>query len=86
MAFSQDMRLKAGAIFAARNDKVDFVPYGFVGYKGEFCLSSISHLIHNPGTVHGFACRPSLAYEEIKAGFEGSLSQMVEWFQKTLAS
>ncbi|KAI9462234.1 dienelactone hydrolase endo-1-3,1,4-beta-D-glucanase [Boletus coccyginus] len=67
--FSKAMRLKAEAIFAARKDKADFVPYEFVDYKG---------------TVHGFACRPNLAYDEIKAGFEGSLSQTVEWFRKTL--
>jgi len=78
------MRLKAEAIFVARKDKASFVPYEFVDYKGEFGLLSISYLTHTPGTVHGFACRPNLAYDEIKAGFEGSLSQTVEWFRNTL--
>lgn len=67
MAFSQDIRLKAEVIFAARKDEADFVPYEFVDHKGEFGLSSVSHLIHDSGTVHGFACRQNLAYEEIKA-------------------
>lgn len=77
------MRSKAEAIFAAGKDK-DFVPYEFVDYKGKFVLSFISYLIHNSGTVHGFAYRPNLAYDDIKAGFEGSLSQMAEWFRKSL--
>ncbi|KAN0087704.1 Dienelactone hydrolase [Tylopilus felleus] len=71
IAFSQAMRLRAEAIFGVRKDKPDFVSYEFVDYKG---------------TVHGFACRPNLAYDDTKAGFEGSLSQTVEWFRKTLAS
>ncbi|KAH0832164.1 dienelactone hydrolase endo-1-3,1,4-beta-D-glucanase [Lanmaoa asiatica] len=71
MAFSQAMRLKAEAVFAARKDKADFIfHYEPVDYKGTF---------------HGFACRPNLAYEEVNAGFKGSLSQTVEWFRKTLA-
>ncbi|KIJ62730.1 hypothetical protein HYDPIDRAFT_30319 [Hydnomerulius pinastri MD-312] len=69
-AFSPQLRLKAEAIFAARKDKDDFVPYEFKDYKG---------------TAHGFACRPNLAYEDVKAGFEGSLEQTVGWFGKTLA-
>lgn len=80
------MRLKAEAIFAVRKDKTDFVPYEFVDYKGRFDLSFISYLMCDSGTVHGFACRPNLAYDDTKAGFEGSLSQTVEWFRKTLAS
>ncbi|KAF8133941.1 dienelactone hydrolase endo-1,3,1,4-beta-D-glucanase [Boletus edulis] len=71
MALSKAMRLNAEAIFAARKDRPDFVPYEFVDYMG---------------TVHGFACRPNLAYDGMKAGFEGSLSQTVEWFRKTLVS
>ncbi|KIK97069.1 hypothetical protein PAXRUDRAFT_767450 [Paxillus rubicundulus Ve08.2h10] len=69
MAFSHQLRLKAEAIFAERKDKKGFVPYAFVDYKG---------------TAHGFACRPNLAYEDVKAGFEGSLAQTVKWFRKTL--
>ena len=65
-------------IFAAHKDKAIFVPSEFVDYKGEFSLSFSSHLIHDPGMVHGFACRPNLAHEEIKAGFEGGLAQTVE--------
>ncbi|KIJ17903.1 hypothetical protein PAXINDRAFT_175627 [Paxillus involutus ATCC 200175] len=70
MAFSHQSRLKAEAIFAGRKDKEGFVSYEFVDYKG---------------TAHGFACRPNLAYEDLKAAFEGSLAQTVEWFRKTLA-
>ncbi|KAF9236488.1 dienelactone hydrolase endo-1-3,1,4-beta-D-glucanase [Melanogaster broomeanus] len=69
MSFKPAIRLKAEAIFAERKDKETFVPYEFVDYKG---------------TAHGFAARPNLAYEDVKAGFEGSLAQTVGWFQKTL--
>lgn len=86
MVFSKMLRLKAESIFSARQGEANFVPYEFVDYKGEFGLSFISCLIHNPGTVHGFACRPNLAYEDIRAGFEGSFSQTVEWLCKTLTS
>ncbi|KAG9315607.1 hypothetical protein JVU11DRAFT_3248 [Chiua virens] len=71
MSFSQAFRLQAEAIFAARENKTGFVPFEFMDYAG---------------TVHGFASRPNVAYEDIKAGYEDSLSQTVEWFRKTLTS
>ncbi|KAF9221485.1 hypothetical protein BS17DRAFT_784827 [Gyrodon lividus] len=52
MTLSPQLRLKAEAIFAEPKDKSDFVSYEFVDYKG---------------TAHGFACRPNLAYEDVKA-------------------
>jgi carboxymethylenebutenolidase len=89
MAFSHQSRLKAEAIFAGRKDKEGFVSYEFVDYKGQdVCTTSQSFCIHMTwfsGTAHGFACRPNLAYEDLKAAFEGSLAQTVEWFRKTLA-
>lgn len=85
MAFSKS-RVKAEAISSARQDETNFVPYDAVDYKGEFGLSFISCLIHNPETVHGFTCRPNPAYEEIKAGSKGVFLQTMEWFGKTLAS
>ncbi|KAL1700903.1 Alpha/Beta hydrolase protein [Schizophyllum commune] len=59
----------AEAIFAERKGKADYVDYEFKVY---------------PGTAHGFAARPNLAYPEVKAGYEGAFEQAVQWFKKTL--
>ncbi|KAL4073104.1 dienelactone hydrolase [Scleroderma yunnanense] len=68
-SFPRDMRLKAEAILVKRKDKDDSVSYEFIDYKG---------------TVHGFANRPNLALEEVKAAFEQSLMQTKAWLRKTL--
>ncbi|KAI6041374.1 dienelactone hydrolase, partial [Pisolithus marmoratus] len=67
--FFKKKRMRAEAIFAERKDSGDAVPYEFVDYKG---------------TVHGFACRPNLAFEDVKAAFEKSLEQTTVWLRKTL--
>jgi len=36
------------------------------------------------GTVHGFAARPALQIPEVKAAFEESFAQTLNWFDKTL--
>ncbi|KAI5896799.1 alpha/beta-hydrolase [Schizophyllum commune H4-8] len=59
----------AEALFAERKGKDNYVDYEFKVY---------------PGTAHGFAARPNLAYPEVKAGFEGAFEQAVQWFKKTL--
>ncbi|KIL56216.1 hypothetical protein M378DRAFT_172882 [Amanita muscaria Koide BX008] len=68
--FNESKRNQAEAIFAARKDKSDYVPYEFVLYKG---------------VKHGFACRPDLSYPIIKEAYEKSLEQTVAWFEKTLS-
>ncbi|KAL1682325.1 Alpha/Beta hydrolase protein [Schizophyllum commune] len=59
----------AEALFAERKGKDNYVDYEFKVY---------------PGTAHGFAARPNLAYPEVKAGYEGAFEQAVQWFKKTL--
>lgn len=68
-SFSNRARMRAEAVFAERKDSGDAVPYEFVDYKG---------------TVHGFACRPNLAFEDVKVAFEKSLEQTAAWLRKTL--
>ncbi|KAM6489772.1 dienelactone hydrolase endo-1,3,1,4-beta-D-glucanase [Amanita muscaria] len=67
--FNESKHDQAEAIFAARKDRSDYVPYEFVLYKG---------------VKHGFACRPDLSYPIIKEAYEKSLEQTVAWFEKTL--
>jgi carboxymethylenebutenolidase len=45
MAFPHVMRLKAEAIFAARKDKADFVPYEFVDYKELSMVSRVAQTL-----------------------------------------
>ena len=61
------MHFKAEAIFAGGKSRIDFVPYEPVDYKGKFSLSFISCLNLNPGTVHGFTCRPNPMTESRQA-------------------
>lgn len=37
-------------------------------------------------TVHGFAARPDLSNEKVKAGFEGAFNDSVAFFEKHLLS
>ncbi|KAI6115804.1 Alpha/Beta hydrolase protein [Pisolithus croceorrhizus] len=67
--FFKKKRMQAEAIFANRKDSGDAIPYEFIDYKG---------------TVHGFACRPNLAFEDVKVAFEKSLEQTTAWLRKTL--
>ncbi|KAF5389175.1 hypothetical protein D9757_003524 [Collybiopsis confluens] len=69
IAFKPRIRRRAEEILAERKGKDTFVDYEFKDYKG---------------TVHGFAARPNLEYDEVKAGFEGALEQTIQWFEKTI--
>ncbi|KAJ2918928.1 hypothetical protein MD484_g1544, partial [Candolleomyces efflorescens] len=62
-------RLSAEAIFAAKKDKPESFEYEFRDY---------------PGTQHGFAARPNLAFPEIVEAHEKALEQTTSWFKKTL--
>lgn len=47
-------------------------------------LSISLSLFHS--TVHGFAARPDLSNEKVKAGFEGAFNDSVAFFEKHLLS
>lgn len=90
MSFSAKYRQECEAELEGRRGKDNFVDYEFKDYKGKL---PIPPWLHNslsmcsrphPGTTHGFAARPNLAYPEVKEGFEGAFEQAVNWFEKTL--